>query len=461
MNQENDIVIIGCGAGGGTAAQFARKTDRKANITVFEKNNIAQYSKCGLPYVISGEIPQISDLVEFNEDWFKKANIELFLETNIEKIDTGKKIIYARKNNSVIEKAYSKLIVCTGATPFIPPIGNIQKNNKLVDGVFILRTIDDAKKIIHVIQKGSHAVIVGAGLIGLEMAESLRNSGMKVTIIEALSSILPMVLDEDMADVVFKNISDKVSIITNHLVTRVETQNNKISHVVMKDKMTNSEGKIKTDVLIVATGCKPDVTVARNAGCLTGETGGIIVNNKCETSVKNIYAVGDCTEYVDFVTGQPIPVGLGSIAVRQGITAGINAAGGNYILPDGFLQTCTSKFFDVEIAAVGPTSICLGDYNIISGKYSGLSLPEYYPGGRPITMKIHIDENSGKILSAQAVGDKAAQRVNTFATAIMCGMDVETFRKLETAYAPPIAPTLDAETLVCDIVCMKRDRKKR
>ena len=187
----------------------------------------------------------------------------------------------------------------------------------------------------------------------------------------------------------------------------------------------------------------------------------IIVNNKCETSVENLYAVCDCTQYIDFVTKKPVPIGLGSIAVRQGIAAGTNAAGGNYKLPDGVLQSCTSEFFGIEVAAVGPSTDNLKEIPIVSGKYTGYSRAEYFPGGKQICIKVFADEKTGKIIAAQAIGDKSAKRINTFACAILNNMDIETFRKLETTYAPPVAPTLDVETLVCDIVSMKINRKRQ
>jgi len=460
LSQDNDIAIIGCGAGGGTAAQFARKTDRKSSITVFEKGKYPQYSKCGLPYAISGNIPKINDLIEFSEEWFKKANIDLLLETTVEKIDVDNQIVFAKKGNAVIEKSYSSLIICTGAKPIFPPIQNLEENDKLVDGAHVVRTIDDAEKISSLIKKEGNATIVGAGFIGLEMADNLHRKEMKVTVVEILPQILPNTLDEDMSKIVHEEISKNVTVLTNHLATKIESKNGRICKVFIKNNETGEEQDIDTNLLIIATGCKPEVILAKDAGCKIGETGGIIVNEKSETSVKNIYATGDCTEYLDFVTKKPVLIGLGSIAVRQGIAAGINAAGGDYRLPKGVLQTCTSKFFDVDIAAVGPTIDLMEDMSVVSGKFNGSSLPEYFPGGKPISLKVTVDEKTGRIISVQAVGDNAAQRINTFACAILGGIDIETFRKLETAYAPPIAPTLDAITLVCDIVSMKLSRKR-
>lgn len=454
MNENKKIIIIGCGAAGGTAAQFARKTDRKCSISVIEKGKYPQYSKCGLPFAISGKITNFLNLIEFSEDWFKKAGIDLFLENIVEKIDIKNKKVTFKKDKSVIEKPYDSLVFATGAKPCIPPIKNIIINDKLIKNVYTLRTIDDAKNISLSIEKGKNATIIGAGLIGLEMAETLFKREMKVTVIEALPQILPNTLDLEMSKIVLNELIKKIMIFTNHIAIKADNKNEKIEKVIIKNNENSEEKEIKTDLLIIATGLKPDTTLAKDIGCKLNKKGYIIVDNKCETSLKDIYAVGDCTEYKDFVTKKPVQIGLGSIAVRQGITAGVNAAEGNYFLMDGVLQTCTSEFFSLEIAAVG---FCSNE--LISGKFNGSSLPSYFPGGKPITVKIFTNEK-GIIKGAQTVGDNAAQRINTIATAILGGLDIETFRKLETAYAPPIAPTLDAVTLAGDIISMKLSRKR-
>jgi len=457
LTNDQDIVVIGCGAGGGTAAQFARKTDRKSTITIFEKGKYPQYSKCGLPYVLSGEISNAINLIEFSEEWFKKANIDLLTETTVEKIDIKNKLIYAKRANKIIEKSFNKLIICTGAKPFIPSIENIN-----IEGIYTVRSIDDVNNISEYSKNVKNATIIGAGLIGLEIADNLQKKGLKITIIEALPNILSNNLDEDMIKHVFEKIPDDIIVYTDHIVEKVKDKENKITKVIIKDKKTNEKKPIDTDILIIAAGTKPDTMIARSIGCKTGTTGGILVNDKSETTVKDIYAVGDCTEYVDFVTKKPLRVGLGSIVVRQAIAAGINAAGGNYRLPQGFLNTCTSELFNIEIASVGPSSNKIDkEFSVITTRFSGSSIPEYFPGGKPIAIKILVDEYTGMIMGAQAVGEKAAKRINTFACAILARFDVDTLRKLETAYAPPIAPTLDAETLVCDMAFMKIARKKR
>jgi NADH oxidase (H2O2-forming) len=454
LENNNKIVIIGCGAGGGTAAQFARKTDRKSQITVIEKDKFPQYSKCGLPYTISNKIPNVLDLIEFDKAWFEKSKIDLLLETEVENIDIKKKEIIAKKEGKKINKLFDKLIICTGSEPFVPPIKNINQK-----GIFVVRTINDIKKISEFIKQNGSATIIGAGLIGLEIADNLKEKNMKVTIIEALTSILPNVLDQDMAKQVYNELPKDLLILTNHIATEVESRNGKINKLIVKDLDSKKEKKIDTDLLIIAAGTRPNTHIAEKIGCEIGKTGGIIVNNKCETSIKDVYAAGDCTEFLSFVTKKPCLVGLGSVVVRQAIAAGTNAAGKGYELPKGVLNTFTSDFFGLEIAGVGANSSLLEDQNIVTAKFNGFSLPPYFPGGKPISIKILVDEKTKKIVGAQAFGKNVALRINTFACAILGGMDVETFRKLETAYAPPIAPTLDVVTLVCDIVSKKLKRK--
>ena len=461
VTKAKQIIIIGCGASGGTSAQFARKTDRTASITIFESGKYTQYSKCGLPYAIAGTISEFQNLIEFSEDWFKKEHIDVHLDTSVEKIDIQQRRVIAKKGAQRIEKEFDALILATGANPWIPPIQNIADNGQLLQGVHILRTIDDGKQILAQIKKGKNATIIGAGLIGLEMADTLYKKGMNVTVVEALPTILANTLDEDMSEPLLLVLQEKISVHTNHLAIRVENQLGIITSLIIKEKTTGEEKKIETDLLIIATGTKPETTLAKTIGCIIGKTGGIQVNRTSETSVKNVYAVGDCTEYIDYVTNEPLAIGLGSVGVRQGIAAGINAAGGTYALPPGVLLTRTSEFFGMEIAAVGPVKQSFVKMPVVSGRHKGSSKPDYFPGGESIIMKVSVHEETGCILSAQAVGSNAAQRINTLACAILNKTSVEEFRKLETAYAPPIAPTLDTITLVCDVVSLKLARKRR
>jgi NADH oxidase (H2O2-forming) len=456
-----NIVIVGGNASGGTAAQFARKTNRTANITIFEKGAYPQYSRCGLPYAVAGTVPDFQDLVEFSEEYYKKEHIELHLGTTVEEVDIRNHTVIARNVKERITRGFDSLVLATGATPVVPPVQNIKRNDQLLLGIHVLRTIEDGRAIQSEIQRGKKATIIGAGLIGLEMADSLHKKGMKVIVVEALPAILANTLDEDMSELVRAPMQEQITVYTDYLATQVKETQGRVTHLVIQDRKTKKETAVETDLLVIATGTRPETTLARHIGCAIGKTGGILVNEKAETTVEDVYAVGDCTEYRDLVTEAPVCVGLGSVGVRQGIAAGTNAAGGSYSLPSGLLLTRTSEFFGVEIAATGPINTALQNKHVLTGKYTGSSLPDYFPGKEPITMKIHVDESTGTILAAQAVGSNAAQRVNVYACAVLNKLTVDDVRKMETTYSPSIAPTLDTLTLVSDVVAFKRARKKR
>jgi len=461
MSDEKRIVIIGCGAGGGTAAQFARKTDRKAKITVIEKGPYTQYSKCGLPYTISGRIPEFLGLIEYSVEWFEKMKVEVLLETEVLDIDMGGHVVKASGADGQLSREFDELIIATGAEPFLPPIKGIKdKSEGLVEGCFVVRTIDDAKAISARVKKGEKAVVVGAGLIGLEVGEALVERGMDVTVVEALPQILGGTLDSEMGGLVQSHLEDhKMTIMTNCLVSEARVGSNGVSGVLVKKGEESFD--LDCSLLIVATGVRQTTSLAEKIGCEIGNKHGIVVDAGSRTSVDHVYAVGDCTQYKDFVTGDDIPIGLGSIVVRQAIAAGTNAAGGSYEIPAGVLLTRTSEFFGLQIGGVGPCGERFGDIETVSGKFAGSSLPEYVPDGKSIVVKVQADALSGDIVGAQTVGSSAAQRANVFAAAILGGLSVEEFRRLETAYAPAVAPTLDALTLATDMVAMKLARKKR
>lgn len=461
MSDEKRIVIIGCGAGGGTAAQFARKTDRKAKITVIEKGPYTQYSKCGLPYTISGRIPEFLGLIEYSVEWFEKMKIEVLLQTKVIDIDMDGRVVKASGSEGELSREFDELIIATGAEPFLPPIKGIKdESERLVDGCFVVRTIDDAKAISARVSKGEKAVVVGAGLIGLEVGEALVERGMKVTVVEALPQILGGTLDDEMGGLVQSHLEEHgMTIMTDCLVSEAHVGSSGVSGVMVKKGEESFD--LNCSLLIVATGVRQTTSLAQKIGCTIGEKRGIVVDAGSRTNVEHVYAVGDCTQYKDFVTGDDIPIGLGSIVVRQAIAAGTNAAGGSYEIPAGVLLTRTSEFFGLQIGGVGPCGDRFGDIETASGKFAGSSLPEYVPGGKSIVVKVQADALSGDIVGAQTVGSSAAQRANVFAAAILGGLSVEEFRRLETAYAPAVAPTLDALSLATDMVAMKLARKKR
>jgi NADH oxidase (H2O2-forming) len=412
-----EIVIIGCGAAGGTAAQFARKNNRKALINIYEQSSYSQYSRCGLPHTLSGEVDP-SDLIEFSQEWFQKARIDLHLNTPVTNIDFDKQYIHTTKG----KQKYDSLIIATGVHAQAPFPIDTKKYS-------FLRTLDDAQHIQQAATRGVHIAIIGGGPTGLEAAEMLIKQGVKVTLIEYFPTLLPTMLDSDMApllhDALMKR--DSLSLIVDHEVTFIDED----THIHMKNRKTGDTRTINADFAIIASGNMPSLDLVPKS--MTEK--GIIIDERCETSKKNVYAIGDCSQYHD-ITGSPCLVGLGSIAVRQGKVAGINASGGKAILPP-LLNTLSTR---IE--------------NPLVGTFRGSSHPHYLPG-EEIRVKVMATRNE-KLCAAQIIGPSAAQRINTFATAISCNMTLQQFIFIETAYAPIVSPVFLPCTLACEVALRKK-----
>ena len=462
------IVIVGGGCGGGTAAQFARKADRNAEITIIERESYPQYSRCGLPYGISGVIPELTNLIEAPEERLKKSRIGVLLGASATRIDAGAKVAHVvDSSGEAIEMPYDSIVLATGASASVPPIKGAflegDEKGTLKPGVFVLRTIEDARGIQSLASKGKRAVVIGAGLVGLEVAEALMIRGCKVTIIEYLSNCILAMVDDDMAQMMANAIArNGVNMFTEYEATEILGEE-RANCVVANDRNTGEERTFYADVIVFATGQRGETALAKEIGCETGDTKQIVVNDRCETCVKDVYAVGDCTEYPELITGRPTVSGLGTIAVKMAIVAGVNAAGGDERLPKGFLQTRATEPFGCQVAAVGPTAPQLEAAGIkpMIGKVRGFTLPDYFPGRKEIFVKVLADPKDGRILAAQIVGEsRVHMRVNAFVAAIQAGMTVHDFAKLETAYCPPAAPTIDVITIACEAVRLKLDRMK-
>jgi len=459
------ILVIGGMAAGATAAQFARKTDRKAEVTIIGREPQPIYSKCGLPYSLSGRIPTFEQLVEFDERWFEQFRIGLRLGTEVTSVDPSARTVSTcdMRHDKKDTLEFDRLIVATGARPWMPPIeGAYAEPGVLKEGVHLIRTMGDGKRLSENAWRDARAVIIGGGLIGMEFAEALTVRGVQVTIVELLPDILLASLDEDMAAAARQIIGrTRTPIYLKHRATRI-TGEKRAESVLIENIETSQTTELPADIVVISTGTRANTELAVMAGCRLGETGQVKVNSRCETSVPGIYAAGDCTEYTDLVTGMPVAVGMGTVATRQGRTAGINAAGGRSEMPPGVLGTRVTMAFGMHLGGVGPTEPVLRKAGIepVIGRYAGSTLPEYIPGGREIIVKVLGHPVDGRILGAQIVGTgRVHQRINAFAVAILAGMTIEQFSRLETAYAPPIAPTLDAITLACDVALMKMRRR--
>ncbi|MHA1917188.1 MAG: FAD-dependent oxidoreductase [Candidatus Ranarchaeia archaeon] len=458
---QREIIILGCGAAGSTAALQARKFDRKANIHIITMEDRVEYSRCGLPHGISGIIPDFKDLQHFPDSWYEDViKTNLYLKTSCTKIDTSsKQVTLVNEYKGEIDLKYDSLVIATGGNPAKTSIEGLDS----VD-FHHLRTIDDAIAIKEKAKKSKFAIVIGGGLIALELGESLKILGTKVAMI-VRSRVLRSMVDEDISGIIQKKGEEKgIEFYTSTGIKWISARNETegIYRVELVNRETGEIKTIKPDLVVVCVGVKPSVDLAKKAGIKIGELNGILTNEKMETNIPNVYAAGDCIESVEFTSKKRILSGMGTLAVRQGLVAGINAAGGNRKMPDAMVTRVT-KLFDLEIAGVGLTKDQAEeslDEKIIATTGKGFSLPKYYPGGKEIYMKLLFKRENGTIIGAQMVGEEqVAQRINILAGVIQNHNTVEQLSNLETCYAPPISPTWDIITTTA-IAAMRRVRNK-
>ncbi len=447
------ILIVGGGAAGCAAASFARKTDKDTEIIIIDSEKNTGYSRCGLPYVMEGDIPKYEDLIQYDHKFFKFSNINVMTETRVIDIDPKSKFITIKDlkgNTDTID--YDSLILTTGAKPYIPPIEGIDK-----DGVFTVRTIEDCKQIEDKIKNGTKkAVIVGGGTIGLEFAAALKSKDLDITLVELLPHLLPRIMDSDMAHEVEESlIKNGVNVVKGKSVETISGRK-KVEGVIL----SNGE-EIQTDIVIIATGVKPNIDLGVKIGAEIGW--GIRVNNRMEIIPKHgvefsdIYAAGDVCETRHLLTGGWIVPCLGTIAVRQGKIAGINAAGGDSTY-DGTLGSWVSKIFDMEIGGTGLTELAAEreGFDIVARKVTSVTKPHYWPNGSKIKVKLIAERDSGRLLGAQLIGgEDVAQRINVLSLALQKRMDVYELAKVDTCYAPPVADTWEPFVLAADVVIKK------
>jgi len=445
------IVIIGAHAAGVDAAVAARKTDRTAEITLLTTEKRAGYSRCGIPFVLGGHIPHFDNLIVYPPGFYKMMKLDLRYETTATNIDTEAKTVETKDKTRKIEKMeYDSLIIATGAYPFVPPIKGREKQ-----GVYVVRTLEDGEKIDRAIKKAKSAVVIGAGLIGLETAVAFVERGLKTTVVELLPYVLPVMLDKDMADMVHKMLEEKgLKIIVGRGVDEI-LGTEKVSGVSVGGE------KIPADLVVVATGIRTNTELAKNAGIVLGETRAIKANMKMEIfkmvnnrvqPLKDVYAIGDCAESVSLITHRPVLSQLGTTAVRQAKVAGTNAAGGYAMFP-GCLGSAVTRLFDSEIGATGLTEFMAGRDGIktVVGSITSKTKADYYPGALPIKVKLVVEKETEMIIGGQIIGgEEVTQRINALSFAIQKQMTVRELVKADTCYAPPLNETWEPMVLAAE-----------
>ena len=428
------ILVIGAVAAGTSAAAKARRNDDNAEIIIYEKDMDISYSGCGIPYYIAGEIKEISELTPRDPVYFKeKYNIDVFTGFEVLKIDIQNKELSVKNlsTNEVFKDRYDKLVIATGATAFVPKVIGVDKDN-----VFFLRNVQSARNIKNYIEKNKpqNAVIAGTGFIGFEMLESLMVNKINVTIIEKQNKITPN-LDEDMATFLENALIKKnITIIKNTGIAQIH--DNKV--------ILENGTEVVSDMVIMATGVKPNVMLAKNAGIEIGVTGAIKVNKKMQTNIEDIYSCGDCIETFSVVTGKAVYRPLGSTANKTGRIAGDVLSGGN-LEYRGNLSTGIFKLFDLAIASTGLSEKEAKEegYEIVTCHNIKYDKPEYF-NGKEMLIKAIADKVTQKLLGVQIIGYEGVdKRIDVFVTLITYGAKASDLFHLDLAYAPPFSTTKD------------------
>ncbi len=433
--EAKNILVIGGIAAGPKAAAKIRRLDPKANITLLTEEEYISYFVCGLPYFIGDILKEQKALIVKEPSYFKNMfNIDIFTQHRATKIDTSKKEVRAIDLKTQQEKTfpYDKLILTTGASPIKPTIKGIESQN-----IFTLRTIPDALQIKSALEKAQRAVVVGGGLIGLEVAENLVKRGIETAVVEKLDQILPPI-DRDIALLVEKYLREQgLRTSTGDVVENFEAKRDGKVYIV-----NTSKRKISAELVVLSVGARPNVQLAMEAGLELGPTGAIKVNERMETSNPDIYAAGDCAETVHLVTGKPAWIPLATTAAKQARVAAINAAGG-YDTFKGVVGTWVVQLFGLNVAKTG-----LSERDAQKEGYD--TVMAIAPGNdrslnpKEITVKLIADKATGRLLGAQIIGEgNVDKRIDVVATALNFGATVEQLSKLDLAYAPQFGTAMD------------------
>ena len=433
------VVIIGGVAGGATAAARIRRLDEQAEILVFERSGFVSYANCGLPYYIGGRIGDEQDLtLQTPESFRQRFNVRIHVRHEVTAIHPDKKTVTVKDltSGTVFTETYDKLLLSPGAGPIKPDFAGVES-----DRIFTLRTVEDTLKIKAYLttRRPQSAVVVGGGFIGIEVAENLRACGVNVTLVEAAGQLMAP-FDRDMAAFLHAGLrKNGIGLLLGRMVEGFADTDGGID-VRLKDA-----GTLHADMAVLAIGVVPETGLAKAAGLELGIKGSIAVNDRMETSVPDIYAVGDAVQIKNFVTGADTLISLAGPANKQGRIAADNICGGDSRYTGG-QGSSIIKVFDMTAAVTGINEKTAASLGIETDKVilSPMSHAGYYPGGRLMPMKVLFEKGSYRLLGAQIVGfDGVDKRIDVLATAIRAGMKAYELVDLDLAYAPPYSSAKD------------------
>ena len=448
------LVVIGGVAAGPKAAAKARRCDPEMEIVLYQEEDDISYAGCGLPYYISGVIKKRQELISRTPGQFAQEGIRILKNRRIEKIDVRNHAVSGRKTGSgeAFTDHFDRLVLAIGAYPIRPKIEGIDLEN-----VFYLRSIFDADAIFERIRSETirNVVIAGGGYIGLEMAESLVQLGKSVTIVELAPQILTL-FDEDFSGILRQYLEKKgVKIFTSEGIQALRGKEGKVTHVQTVSR------EIKTDVVLMSLGIRPQVEIAKQAGLRIGETGALWVDEKMETSAEGVYAAGDCSETTHLVTGKRVWIPLGSTANKQGRVVGVNVCGGSATFP-GVMGTTVFKTFDFNAAKTGLSmrEAEKEGFHPIQAIVRGYNRAHYFPGVKESTLKVIADRETGRILGGQAIGEGPSDKFIDILTMALHGrMTSKDLALVDLAYAPPFSPVLSPIIVAANVLMNKLEGK--
>ena len=433
------VVIVGGVAGGATAAARIRRLDEQAEIVVFERSHYISYANCGLPYYIGGVIEDPAELtLQTPESFFSRFRVDMRVRHEVTAIHPDRKTVSVKdlESGREFEENYDKLLLSPGAKPAQPRLPGVG-----MDKLFTLRTVEDTLRIKTYIENNhpKSAVLAGGGFISLELAENLRELGLEVTIVQRPKQLMNP-YDPDMATFIHAEMRRHgVKLALGHTVEGFIERDGGVD-VLLKD-----EAPLHADMVVLAIGVTPDTQLARDAGLELGLKGSIVVNDRMETSVPDIYAVGDAVQVRHFVSGQDVLIALAGPANKQGRIAADKICGGDSRY-HGSQGSSVIKVFDMTAAATGLNETNAKKAGIDADKVilSPMSHAGYYPGGKLMTMKVVFEKKSFRLLGAQIVGYEGVdKRIDVLATAIRAGLKATQLQELDLAYAPPYASAKD------------------
>jgi NADPH-dependent 2,4-dienoyl-CoA reductase/sulfur reductase-like enzyme len=436
------LVVIGADAAGMSAASQARKRRGPEDLSIvgFERGRATSYSACGIPYWIAGTVGTEAELISRSPEQHRANGIDVRTRHEVVGIDlAGRTVaVHDLSTGAAFDEPFDALVYAAGSVPTRPPVPGID-----APGVYGVQVLDDGADLIRELDSGEvqRVVVVGGGYIGLEIAEACRVRSLEVTVVD-LSATPVGTFDPDIGGFIADAVRGLgIELVLGDGVAAIETgPSGRASAVV-----TASGRTLPCDLVVLGLGVRPNVGLAREAGIPIGASGGIVVDRRMRTPVDGVWAAGDCVESVHRLSGQRVVVALGTHANKQGRVAGINLGGGYATFP-GVIGTAVTKVCDLEVARTGLSmkEADAAGYRYVTASVDSTTRAGYFPGAKPIRVKLLAEQRSGRLLGAQVVGrEGAAKRIDVFATAIWNEMGVDEILSLDLSYAPPFAPVWD------------------